>query len=156
MVRFQKTSLIHAPLEAVWQLHERDDALELLSPPWARPQIMLRKGCLRTGSRVEMKVPLGPFRVKWLALHIDYEEHHHFTDQQIRGPFQYWTHVHLFERDGDNTRLTDRVECKLPLSPVTDWVGGWAVRWQLRRMFNYRHRVTEEQVSLKADSAKAT
>ncbi|MBL8221521.1 MAG: SRPBCC family protein [Bryobacterales bacterium] len=145
MPRFAASVWIDAPVERVWRFHEREDALELLSPQWAKPRVTARKGKLATGSRVEMLVPLGPFRVRWLALHVDHEEMHHFTDEQIRGPFRYWVHVHRFEAEGNGTRLTDAVEFRLPLSPVSDWVMGWVVKMQLGAMFRHRHGVTKRE-----------
>ncbi|MBL8173950.1 MAG: SRPBCC family protein [Bryobacterales bacterium] len=144
MPKFAATVWIDAPVERVWQFHEREDALELLSPPWAKPRIVSRKGRLATGSRIEMLLPAGPFRVRWLALHVDCEERRHFTDEQISGPFRYWKHEHRFQQDNGGTRLTDAVEFRLPLSPFSDWLLAWAVKLQLRALFRYRHRITKQ------------
>jgi ligand-binding SRPBCC domain-containing protein len=142
MQRFEKSSVIASPVESVWALHERQDAIELLSPPAMRPRVLYKKGGLRTGSRVELRVPLGPFKMRWLALHVDHEDFRYFIDEQIRGPFRYWKHVHRFEPVDGGTKLTDFIEFSLPLGPVTDWIFGWAVKLQLRWMFNHRHAMT--------------
>lgn len=142
MPRFEASVWINAPVESVWQFHERDDAMLLLAPLWAKPQIVARKGKLATGSRVEMRLPAGPLRVRWLALHIDHEDYHFFTDEQIAGPFRFWKHEHRFEPENNGTRLIDRVEYRLPLSPVSDWLFGWFVKLPLRSLFRHRHRVT--------------
>jgi ligand-binding SRPBCC domain-containing protein len=139
MLHYERSTLIQAPVEEVWAFHERGDVLELISPPWALPRVLVRKGALRTGSRIEMKIPFGPFRIRWLSLHVDHEDLHHFTDEQIRGPFRYWRHLHLFEPEGGGTRLTDRVEFKLPLDFLSGWMIGWLVKLRLRRLFEYRH-----------------
>lgn len=144
MPKFTAAVWIDAPVERVWEFHEREDALELLSPPWARPRILLRKGKLATGSRVEMQLPVGGFHIRWLALHVDHENLRHFTDEQIAGPFRYWKHEHRFEPENNGTRLTDSVEFRLPLSPLSDWLIGWVVKMQLRAMFRHRHEVTKQ------------
>jgi ligand-binding SRPBCC domain-containing protein len=142
MLRFEASVWIHAPVEKVWAFHERDDILDLLSPPKGKPHIVARKGKLATGSRVEFLVPIGPFRVRWLALHVDHEMNHFFVDEQIRGPFRYWKHEHLMEPEKDGTRLTDRILFSLPLAPVSDWLAGWLVKMQVRALFHHRHAIT--------------
>jgi ligand-binding SRPBCC domain-containing protein len=144
MPHFRASVWIDAPVESVWRFHEREDAFELLSPPWAKPQITARQGRLATGSRIEMLLPAGPFRIRWVALHVDHQDFHHFTDEQIAGPFRYWKHEHRFEAEHGGTRLTDSVEFRLPLSPVSDWLLAWIVRLQLGAMFRHRHRVTKQ------------
>lgn len=144
MQRFEKSSVIPSPVETVWAFHERPDAIELLSPPALRPKILAKKGGLQTGSRVELRVPIGPFGMRWLALHVDHEDRRYFTDEQIRGPFRYWKHVHRFEPVEGGTRLTDVVDFSLPLGPLTDWIFGWAVKLQLRWMFDQRHAMTRK------------
>ena len=155
MPKFSASVWIDAGLERVWRFHEREDALELLSPPWANPQITARKGKLATGSRVEMLVPFGPLRLRWLALHVDCQELHHFTDDQISGPFRYWRHEHRFQAEANGTRLTDSVEFRLPFSPLSDWALGWIVKLQLRAMFRHRHQVTKIECERGSASAGA-
>ncbi len=145
MPKFTATVWIDAPVQRVWQFHEREDALELLSPPWAKPRIVARNGRLATGSRIEMQLPAGPFHMRWLALHVDHEDFHHFTDEQIAGPFRYWKHEHRFETEKNGTRLTDSVEFRLPFSPVSDWLLAWFVKLPLAAMFRHRHRITKQQ-----------
>lgn len=143
MIEFEARSLIDATPDVVWQFHERPDALELLSPPWAKPQLVSRSGKLEAGARVEMLVPLGPWKVRWVALHVAHEHGRSFVDEQVEGPFRYWRHEHRFESVAEGTMLVDWVKCQLPLSPVSDFLGGWVVKLQLRRMFAYRHGMTK-------------
>lgn len=91
-----------------------------------------------------MLLPAGPFRIRWVALHVDHKDFHHFTDEQIAGPFRYWKHEHHFESENGGTRLTDSVEFRLPLSPASDWLLAWIVRLQLGAMFRHWHRVTKQ------------
>ncbi|MBL8229781.1 MAG: SRPBCC family protein [Bryobacterales bacterium] len=143
MLHFEFQTWIQATPGHVWAFHERDDIFDLLAPPGPKPQVLLRKGKLRTGSRVEFLVPIGPLKVKWLALHVNHEDGLFFTDEQIRGPFRYWLHEHRFEPENGGTRLVDRIRCSLPLGPLSDWVVGWLVGLQVKSMFRHRHAVTK-------------
>jgi ligand-binding SRPBCC domain-containing protein len=88
---------------------------------------------------VELKI--GPFR--WTALHTAYEKNRLFADEQIQGPFARWVDRHEFESLGHATRLTDRVEYRLPGGVWMNRLFGWAVKFALHKMFRRRHQVTK-------------
>jgi len=142
MPAFEYTSWIAAPVETVFAFHEQPNALERLTPPWSKLQVLERTGGIKTGASVRLRIPFGPFGVEWLAVHTAYEHNRFFEDVQKRGPFRIWRHRHEFAEADDGTFLTDRIEFSLPLAPVSDWLAGWVVRIQLRLMFAYRHGVT--------------
>ena len=141
-MHFEFSSLIPAPVEEVFAFHERDDVLALLTPPWQTVDVVRREGGLEKGAVVEFVIHAGPFRVRWLAEHIEYEKNRLFTDIQVKGPFRSWRHRHVFEVDAGGTRLTDSIDFAFPGGKPAEWTAGWVARWQLRRMFAYRHQVT--------------
>ena len=101
---------------------------------------MIRKtGGIEPGSSVELKI--GPFL--WTALHTAYEKNRLFADEQVQGPFAKWIHRHEFESVDRATRLTDRVEYRLPGGVWMNFLFGWAVQLGLHQMFSQRHRITK-------------
>lgn len=145
---FNFRSRIPAPAYVVFRWHARPDALERLTPPWERAQIIDRTGGIQNGARVTLLVGRWPLRVKWIAEHCDYVEGRQFRDIQVRGPFARWDHTHLVTPDGpDACWLEDRIEYALPLGGLGQLVAGWYVRRKLRRLFAYRHRVTADAVT---------
>lgn len=140
MPSFVKSVIIAAPIDKVFRFHERDDALELLTPAFPPVHVISKTGGIRKGARVVLRV--GPFR--WVALHTVYEKNRLFVDEQIEGPFAQWIHHHEFEAVGATTRLTDHVDYKLPGGSVVNTLLGWAVRPGLANMFAHRHKVTKK------------
>jgi ligand-binding SRPBCC domain-containing protein len=139
MAEFVKSVLIEAPIERVFRFHERDDALSLLSPAFPPVRVVGRTGNgIEPGARLELRI--GVFT--WIALHTAYEKNRLFEDRQIRGPFAKWVHRHEFESEGHGTRLTDRVDYRLPGGPAVQALLGWIVNLGLDSMFAHRHRVT--------------
>jgi ligand-binding SRPBCC domain-containing protein len=138
--KFTKSVLIDAPASDVFAFHERDDAFELLTPPFPPVRVVSKSGGIGNGARVELRV--GPFR--WVALHSGYFKDRLFIDEQMKGPFAKWVHRHEFLPQGAKTLLTDRVEYRLPGGPVVNRLLGWTVAIGLNGMFEYRHRVTRE------------
>jgi ligand-binding SRPBCC domain-containing protein len=139
MPTFLKSVVIDAPVEAVFSFHERPDALRLLSPAFPPVRVIRKTGGLEPGSRVELRI--GPFH--WIALHTAYEKNCFFEDRQVSGPFTEWIHRHEFEAVGNATRLTDRIQYRLPGGTWTNRLFGWVLEVGLQQMFHYRHQVTK-------------
>ncbi len=135
---FLKSVIVEASLATVFGFHEREDALQLLSPPFPPVRVIRKTGGIELGSEVELEI--GPF--KWTALHTAYERNRLFADEQIEGPFTKWIHRHEFEAVGGATRLTDRVEYRLPGGAWVNGLFGWAVQLFLHQMFRHRHQMT--------------
>ena len=140
MTTFAKSVLIDSAIDAVFSFHEREDALQLLCPAFPPVRVISRTGGIEVGARVELRVA----GFSWVALHTSYEKGRLFVDEQIQGPFAKWVHRHEFEDLGVKTRLTDRVEYRLPGGSRTNVLLGWIVKLGLNRMFNYRHRITKQ------------
>ena len=148
MLQFEHSSWIEAPVENVFDFHKRPDAIELLMPPDQRVQLVSREGGLEVGARVEFRIPAGPFRVRWVAVHIAYEENRLFVDEQREGPFAKWVHAHRFESVNGGTQLIDHIEFALPGGPLIEALAGWAVKQKLEKMFKYRHEVTRRMCEI--------
>lgn len=140
MAVFIQSSVILAPPSVVFGFHEREDALALLTPAFPPVKMIARTGGIEEGATVELRV----LAFRWIALHTQYEKNKLFVDEQLRGPFAIWIHRHEFQDLGaGQTRLTDRVEYRLPGGPVVNALLGWIVKPGLSQMFRHRHLVTK-------------
>jgi ligand-binding SRPBCC domain-containing protein len=144
VLAFEYSSHIDAPVERVFAFHERPDALELLSPADLRPDILRRTGGIEVGATVELRVPFGPLKLRWIAHHIGYEKNRLFIDEQREGPFAAWVHAHVFTAEGGGTRLTDSIEFAMRGGAVVERIAGWLIRRKLRGYFEYRHAITRQ------------
>jgi ligand-binding SRPBCC domain-containing protein len=138
LAEFSKSVIIDAPVERVFAFHERDDALDLLSPSFPPVRVLRRTGGIAAGARVEVRLGF----LKWTALHTAYEKNRLFVDEQVEGPFRSWVHRHEFEDVGGKTRLTDRVRYQLRGGALAHAVLGVFVRLALRSLFRHRHQLT--------------
>jgi ligand-binding SRPBCC domain-containing protein len=150
MLHYEKSSLIAAPVEVVWQFYEREDCLKKLTPPWQPVEVVRREGGLGVGAISEFRLWLGLIPVPWISVHTDCIPFQSFTDIQQQGPLVSWQHVHSFTAEGNGTRLGDRIEYALPGGDWAEaWVGPW-VTARLEDMFAYRHRVTAAECTMSA------
>ena len=142
---FSKQSVIRASPERVFGFHELPDALKRLTPPWEPTRVVCAAAGLRVGSTalVETRL-LGLLRVRWLAEHTAYDPPRMFEDVQVEGPFKSWRHRHFVEPHEKGALLRDEVEYETPLGVLGRLAAPLLVEPRLRRLFEYRHRVTRE------------
>lgn len=143
---FVHESVIEAPVREVFAFHERPDALELLQPPWAKARIVKPPSSLQVGTRVILRLKVGPVPVTIEAEHVAYLEDELFEDVMRRGPFAYWHHAHRFLEHPRGCLLRDEVDYVPPLGILGRLVDPIAIRPQLERLFAYRHEVTRREV----------
>lgn len=144
MVKFQYSSIIKSPVKQVWEFHERQDILELLTPPWQPVKVIRRQGGLNIGAASEFLLMFGFVNIPWLARHTEYDQYKLFTDEQIKGPMDSWCHRHYFEAKGLETGLTDIIEYEIPGGWLSEFFLGWWVNSRLQEMFRYRHEITKK------------
>lgn len=143
---FNKSSELPFSQQSVFDYHCRLGAIDRLIPPWERVRLVKRNKSLEAGAEVILQQSIGPIKKDWLARHTAYDPPNRFRDEQISGPFRSWVHDHIFEPTSDSScRLTDSVQYQLPLAPLSNVAANW-VRHQLSSMFEYRHRITNDDL----------
>ena len=142
---FLKQSVIRASPERVFSFHEQADALRRLTPPWEPTRVVQAAADLRVGSTALIETRMfGLLRVHWLARHTAYDPPRMFEDVQVEGPFKSWRHSHFVEPHEMGAVLRDEVEYETPLGVLGRLAAPLLVEPRLRRLFEYRHRVTRE------------
>lgn len=132
--------------EELYAWHTRPGAFERLTPPWERVAVESRTGGIENGSRVTLRMGLGPLGLRWVAEHRNVIPGVQFEDVQTAGPFARWEHSHRFEPAEHGSVLVDRIDYAPPLGGLGAWLGGGAVRSMLERTFAYRHRLTRDDL----------
>ena len=135
--------------------HTREGAFERLSPPWEPAEVVERSGPgIHEGTRVVVRIKLGPVPRTLVARHTKYIEGSLFQDTMESGPFSRWVHNHRMWPDPPSASvLEDEVEYVLPLGALGRGVGGGFARGKLEKMFAYRHAVTREDLRRHAQYA---
>jgi len=78
---------------------------------------------------------------KWKSRIIDYKKNISFCDKQIKGPYLFWEHSHLFSKLEENTLMEDVVKYKVVFGSLANKL---FVKRNLRRIFEYRQRKIQE------------
>jgi len=140
-VRFIARSIIRTTPARLFAFHELPDAVDRLMPPWERARVLERAPDLLPGRRLvaEVEVAFG-FFMRIESVHTLYDPPHRFDDEQTRGPFRRWHHRHIIEPHPDGALLIDDIDFESPFALISRWI----VMRRLRRLFDYRHRITCE------------
>jgi len=142
-------SRMPASADRAYAWHAQPEALSRLTPPWENATVYEQTGGIEDlGSRVKIRLKIGPLSQTWVAEHTAFERGRMFRDVMVSGPFKKWEHTHLFEPHGANASwLEDRVEYQMPFGWLGQTFGGWYARKRLTRMFTWRHAVTAKAVA---------
>lgn len=68
------------------------------------------------------------------------EEPDYFVDEQVRGPFRSFRHVHEFNQDPGGTTMVDRIEFAAPFGPVGRLIEKLVLARYLRELIEARNR----------------
>lgn len=143
---FIKRSHMDVDVKDLFQWHEKNGALERLSPPWDPIQVIEKDAGIDVGAKVVLKMHAGLVPYTWIAEHIEYKKDSLFRDRQIKGPFRNWTHTHRFIPDGaGGCHLEDRIDFELLGHPFTKAIVP-VIQKKLEAIFNYRHTTTAYDV----------
>ena len=78
------------------------------------------------------------FPIRWTTLITEYDPPYKFVDQQLKGPYSFWHHTHIFEDSPEGTIIKDKVVYSLPWGIFGRLVHLLAVRKQLNKIFDFR------------------
>ncbi len=141
MIILDRTSHLPVSCEEAFAWHERPGALERMIPPWEEAEVIEKKGSIKDGDKVTLRTKLGPISLLFSAQHQNYVKNQQFEDIQVKGPFSYWKHTHIFESiDSSKSKLIDHVEYKLPLGFLSPLFNFSFMEEKLNKLFAYRHR----------------
>ncbi len=64
----------------------------------------------------------------------------YFIDEQVKGPFRRFRHIHEFSQDSDGTTMVDRVEFTAPFGHLGLLVGKLVLARYLQKLIETRNR----------------
>lgn len=136
--------LARSPMPAtareLFDWHSRPGAFERLNPPFDPVSVVEPSQGITKGARTVVRVHVGPFSRRWVAVHTAYQDGVSFSDTQVSGPFALFEQTHRMVPAGpDRSLLEDDIRYRLPLGWLGALGGGRLARSKLESLFAYRH-----------------
>ncbi len=91
------------------------------------------------GTLIDYALRVHGLPVRWQSSIEKWEPGKRFVDRQIKGPYRWWHHTHLFETLGKGTLITDEVEYQVPGGWLGALLAGPFVARNLKSIFEFRY-----------------
>jgi len=129
------------PIEKLFAFFANAANLERITPPWLRFHIASPQPIhMEVGTELEYRVRWRGVPIAWHSKIIEWQPPVRFVDLQLRGPYAYWHHTHVFEPAENGTRIRDLVRYQLPFGFLGAAVHSLTVRRDLQSVFDFRER----------------
>lgn len=133
--------------DQIFEFFSQAENLEELTPPWLNFKIVKKSSAsVQKGSLIDYRLKIRGAPVRWQTLISDWEPGVRFTDEQIKGPYRRWHHVHSFIPVRGGTLLRDEVTYRLPGGVVGSTLLKSFVGKDVRAIFRYRQEKISELV----------
>lgn len=139
--------LIPIPLDEAWDFFTNPRNLAKLTPKEMNFRHVFEPDEERVykGMYLVYKVsPLAGIPLTWVTEITEVLPRKRFVDDQIKGPFARWHHIHEFEARGDKTLIRDILYYQMPLGFLGDMAHSFFARKQVAQIFTFRKQRMKE------------
>jgi uncharacterized protein len=141
---FQQEQRVPRPIDEVFAFFSDAQNLALVSPPSVKLTFLSKLPIeMRDGAVIDYRLWLGPLPLRWQSLISEWKPPFRFADEQTKGPYSSWLHVHSFESAGDETIIRDEIRYQAPGGFLEPLVHALFVGPQLEAIFRYRRKAIE-------------
>ena len=144
--RLKSIQRVKAPIEEVWDFFSKPSNLQNITPKDLDFKITSGTNENMTqGDIITYRIQVLPFIANnWVTEITAVNPLHSFVDEQRVGPYSIWHHKHSFEKNGDETIMTDEVYFKLPLEPFSKLLFNLYIKKKLTNIFSHRSEIVEK------------
>ena len=117
--------------------------LEAITPPWLNFAVVTPRPIeMREGALIDYRLRLRGIPIRWRTRISLWDPPFSFVDEQLRGPYRSWRHLHTFEEAEDGCLMRDQVDYIVPGGALMHRL---FVRGDLLRIFGYREEVMRQR-----------
>jgi len=126
-------------VEELFAFFSNEKNLELLTPPWLHFHVIGKSTPqLQKGTLIDYRLKVRGIPIRWQSRIEEWRPNERFVDTQIRGPYNYWHHTHLFLPERGGTLCIDRVRYRVPGGALGRWFVLPFVRRDVETIFAFR------------------
>ncbi|MDZ7331762.1 MAG: SRPBCC family protein [candidate division KSB1 bacterium] len=134
-------TILNNPIDDIFPFFANAENLDRVTPPWLKFEILTPLPIeMKIGTIVDYRLQLHGIPIRWRSKITEWNPPLKFTDVQIKGPYRFWKHEHLFIAEGNQTRMTDRVQYAIPGWIFAPLIHLLLVQPDLEKIFRYRER----------------
>lgn len=128
-------------IDEIWPFFADARNLEKITPPWLNFKVVQgQPEDIGQDSTFHYALKLHGLPIKWHSKIKAWIPNDQFTDIQTKGPYELWSHRHIFHPLENGTQIIDRLEYGLPLAPCSH-IALPFVQKDLNKIFSYRKKI---------------
>jgi ligand-binding SRPBCC domain-containing protein len=128
--------LVEEPREQLFAFFADAFQLETITPPWLHFSVESPHPIdMHAGTLIDYKLRLHGLPIRWRSKISTWEPPFQFVDEQVKGPYRCWHHLHTFDETERGTLIRDVVHYAVPLGFITHPL---LVRRDLTKIFEFR------------------
>ncbi len=143
--KFVRKQFLPLSLQQAWDFFSNPRNLPRITPATLGFRILTDPPpTIHDGLIIEYEVkPLLNIPVKWVSQIKDVEQPLQFVDEQLKGPYAYWHHLHQFSEVLGGVEMTDIITYRPPFYTVLPWINSVIVEKKLNEIFEFRKETLE-------------
>jgi len=143
---------IERPLAEVFDFFSTPENLAEITPSELNFKILSPHPLeMKQGAVFDYTIKLYKISVHWRTLITTYEPPYRFVDEQIKGPYSYWHHTHIFKEVNDGVEIHDSVSYSIPFGLLGRLLHAVWIKRDLERIFKFRKNVIDQIFSKNID-----
>jgi ligand-binding SRPBCC domain-containing protein len=146
--KLERTQFIKASLEEAWAFFSSPANLAKITPADMNFSIISPiDSKIYEGQIIRYKVKVLPgYTTEWVSKISGVNEPHSFVDEQVKGPYALWRHLHQFKKTQDGTMVIDHVQYAVPFGFLGKLANQYLIQSKLNTIFSYRAEATEKHL----------
>lgn len=134
-----------APLEKVFSFFSSEKNLEVITPEYLNFKVKNKTTDeIKKGTIINYQLKLRGIPLRWKSLISEFDKDRRFIDEQLKGPYKKWVHLHEFKKHRSGTLIRDKVVYKVPFGSLGRLIAGKYVRRDVKTIFNHRNKVIRD------------
>jgi ligand-binding SRPBCC domain-containing protein len=141
--RLEKSLLLKADIEEVWDFFSRPENLNKLTPEDMKFQILgeSKPEKMFAGQIICYRIsPFAGINFRWTTEITHCENFKYFIDEQRFGPYSFWHHLHRYTETKDGVLMHDVVHYALPAGFIGRIMHKLFIKKKLEEIFAYREK----------------
>ncbi len=135
---------IGSSVEEVFGFFSRPENLSVITPSNLNFKILTPSPIeMKQGAVIDYTIQIIKVPIHWRTLITTYEPPFKFVDEQIKGPYNFWHHTHMFKEVPEGVEIYDEVNYSIPFGPLGVMLHAFWIKKDLNNIFEYRKDVIE-------------
>jgi ligand-binding SRPBCC domain-containing protein len=137
--RLKAELLVVEPVSQVFEFFADAFRLETIIPPWLHFSVQTPRPVeMHAGTLIDYTLRLHGLPIRWQSKISNWQPPFRFVDEQVKGPYRYWHHLHTFEESRGGTLVRDIVHYDLTLGFILHPL---LIRRDLQKIFEFRREI---------------